>query len=140
VQVFCMKIAEYSYLHEDGGSREQKTSSPKPSPTAPPAKGVDPDNVHSDPDGTKDGAETKDRASPDAIQGQMPDQDLPTCGKCKGGLSFPFWYCIFCEGRSRGLSRAPSKLTIILRTKTRRSLHLQRMRRRGCPRSRSKFW
>jgi hypothetical protein len=26
--------------------------------------------------------------------------DLPTCGKCKGSLSFPFWYyCIFCEGR-----------------------------------------
>ena len=23
---------------------------------------------------------------------------LPTCGNCNGHLSFPFWYCIFCEG------------------------------------------
>jgi hypothetical protein len=23
---------------------------------------------------------------------------LPNCGNCKGPLSFPFWYCIFCEG------------------------------------------
>ncbi|KAF8477646.1 hypothetical protein DFH94DRAFT_671862 [Russula ochroleuca] len=25
------------------------------------------------------------------------DESLPACGKCKGRLSFPFWYCIFCE-------------------------------------------
>ena len=103
VQVFCMKIAEYSsHLHEESGLREQKTSSSRSASTASPANGVKPDDVHPDPDGTKDGAETKDRALPDAIQGQIPDQDLPTCGKCKGSLSFPFWYCIFCEGRSRG--------------------------------------
>ena len=28
--------------------------------------------------------------------------DLPTCGNCKGHLSFPFWYCIFCKGQSLG--------------------------------------
>jgi hypothetical protein len=25
---------------------------------------------------------------------------LPTCGNCEGPLSFPFWYCIFCQGQS----------------------------------------
>ncbi|KAI0298350.1 hypothetical protein B0F90DRAFT_1669084 [Multifurca ochricompacta] len=25
------------------------------------------------------------------------DSDLPSCGKCKGRLSFPCWYCIACE-------------------------------------------
>ena len=100
VQVFCMKIAESSHLLEESGLHEQKTSSSRPASAASPAEGVKLDDVLPDPDGTEDGAETKDRASPDAIQ--MPDQDLPTCGKCEGDLSFPFWYCIFCEGRSRG--------------------------------------
>ena len=31
---------------------------------------------------------------------QAQDCDLPTCGKCNGSLSFPFWYCIFCQGQS----------------------------------------
>ena len=111
VQVFCMKIAEYSsHLHEENELHEQKTSSPEPTSTASPAKGegVKLDDVHPNPDSTKGGAETKDRETPDAIQDQVPDQDLPTCGKCNGGLSFPFWYCIFCEGRFRGRSRSPS--------------------------------
>lgn len=28
---------------------------------------------------------------------------LPVCGNCEGALSFPFWYCIFCEGQPRRL-------------------------------------
>ena len=32
-------------------------------------------------------------------QGQVLDQSLPTCGNCKGHLSFPFWFCIFCNGK-----------------------------------------
>ena len=32
---------------------------------------------------------------------QVRDPSLPTCGKCTGRLSFPFWYCIFCKGKSR---------------------------------------
>jgi hypothetical protein len=36
-----------------------------------------------------------------ASQSQPQNGDLPTCGKCDGSLSFPFWYCIFCEGQSR---------------------------------------
>jgi len=36
-----------------------------------------------------------------ASESQPQKGDLPTCGKCDGSLSFPFWYCIFCEGQSR---------------------------------------
>lgn len=36
-----------------------------------------------------------------ASESQPQKADLPTCGKCDGSLSFPFWYCIFCEGLSR---------------------------------------
>jgi hypothetical protein len=31
---------------------------------------------------------------------EIPSGELPTCGSCKGSLSFPFWYCIFCQGQS----------------------------------------
>ena len=32
-------------------------------------------------------------------QAQAQDSDLPSCGKCKGPLSFPCWYCVECEGQ-----------------------------------------
>jgi len=45
-----------------------------------------------------------DKASQTAPQAQRQDGDLPTCGECNVSLSFPFWYCIFCEGRCQGPS------------------------------------
>jgi hypothetical protein len=56
-------------------------------------------------DGSKDEDETeKNRegnVSPSAAQAQPDDGNLPRCGKCKDCLSFPFWYCVFCEGSSQ---------------------------------------
>jgi hypothetical protein len=69
------KIAElYSHPDEETGPGEQKTSSFEPTSTEMPAKSDKPDDVLNCP------------------------ESLPRCGKCKGRLSFPFWYCIFCEG------------------------------------------
>jgi len=107
MQVFCMKIAEISSSQEESRLRNQKTSSSEPTSTEAPAKVGKLDDVHTTPDCTKGGVEVEDKTVPDAIQDQMPDQDLPTCGKCDSGLSFPFWYCMFCEGRSQGRSRSP---------------------------------
>jgi hypothetical protein len=59
------------------------------------------DDVHSTPVCGEGGAEMEVETIPDAEQGQGQDPDLPTCGKCKGSLSFPFWYCIFCKGQSQ---------------------------------------
>ena len=36
---------------------------------------------------------------------QIRGSELPACGNCKGALSFPFWYCIFCEGQSPRLQQ-----------------------------------
>ena len=43
--------------------------------------------------------------------------ELPVCGNCEGPLSFPFWYCIFCEGQSPGVIRVTGGIltSIILR-------------------------
>jgi hypothetical protein len=110
VRGFCTKIAEFSSHPLEGtGFREQKTSSPEPTSTEMPAEGNKLDDVHTTPDPgcTKDGAEAEDKTATDAVQGPVPHQDLPTCGKCKSGLSFPFWYCIICEGRSREPHHSP---------------------------------
>jgi len=32
-----------------------------------------------------------------ADQAKEQDDDLPSCGKCKGPLAFPCWYCVKCE-------------------------------------------
>jgi hypothetical protein len=34
-----------------------------------------------------------------AEQAKEQDSDLPSCGQCKGPLSFPCWYCVKCEGQ-----------------------------------------
>ena len=60
-----------------------------------------PDDVPTAADGSKDENKTKDKeenVSQSAIQAQPQNGDLPTCGKCNGALSFPFWYCTLCEG------------------------------------------
>ena len=102
VQGFCTKIAGFSsQSHEETGQDEQKTSSLGATSTEMLVKSDELDDVHSTPVCGEGGAEMEVETIPDAEQGQDQDQDLPTCGKCKGSLSFPFWYCIFCRGQSQ---------------------------------------
>jgi hypothetical protein len=91
----CRKIAELS-LHpsEETGSEEgQKVPNFEQSSSEMPAKRDKPDDLTNPAEGAKGGGEVMRRQSQDQ------DQNLPTCGRCAGHLSFPFWYCIFCEGR-----------------------------------------
>jgi hypothetical protein len=37
--------------------------------------------------------------SAEQTQAQDSDNNLPSCGNCKGPLSFPCWYCVKCEGQ-----------------------------------------
>jgi len=74
VRRFCTKIAGFSsQSYEETGQDEQKTSSLGAGSTEMLVKSDELDDVHS----------------------------TPVCGKCKGSLSFPFWYCIFCKGQSQ---------------------------------------
>jgi hypothetical protein len=97
------KIAEFT-LHpdEETGPDEQKTSIFGPTSTEMLTKGDKPDDVLNPPDGSIGGAEEEDKSAQDAREDQAEDESLPTCGKCQGRLSFPFWYCIFCKGWSQG--------------------------------------
>jgi hypothetical protein len=92
----CRKIAEIGFHPaEETGSEWPKVSNLEhnSNSTEMPTKGDKPNGVTNSPEGAKGGAEVK--------RGQVQDHDqkLPTCGKCAGPLSFPFWYCMFCEGR-----------------------------------------
>lgn len=102
VRAVCMTIADLSSHPRETAPNERKTSSSEQTPRETLGKGDDLDNSNASLDCTKGGAETVNKTTPDAIPGRLgvPDQDLPTCGKCNGRLSFPFWYCIFCEGQS----------------------------------------
>jgi hypothetical protein len=52
-------------------------------------------NLTSHPDETRPG-EVEGKSARDTREDRV--ESLPTCGKCDSRLSFPFWYCIFCEG------------------------------------------
>jgi hypothetical protein len=56
--------------------------------------------------GSRDGDEVKDNASQHSTEVPNQNEDLPTCGNCKCRLSFPCWYCIFCEGESPRMKTA----------------------------------
>lgn len=91
VEKFCNEIAE--------ASEDLKTASNVTiSSSSELAGGHDGDGPS-----TQNGTEGTLEATP-PIQGD----DLPTCGKCEGTLSFPFWYCTFCTGQSLGSSRSVS--------------------------------
>jgi hypothetical protein len=96
------KIAESTSDSDEArlGPDVQKPSSCEPTSSGMPVKGDKPDDELNPPDGTKDGADVEGKPSRDARRGQVQDQSLPSCGKCNDSLSFPFWYCIFCEGQS----------------------------------------
>ncbi|KAI9459301.1 hypothetical protein F5148DRAFT_1319736 [Russula earlei] len=70
-------------------------------PTEPPSKDDRPGDGPAPTDGEKKRVEVENNASQTNAQAQTPaqgqDGELPTCGKCHGSLSFPFWHCIFCE-------------------------------------------
>ena len=92
------KIVEFgSHLDEETGPDEHIISRFGTTSTETPTKS-EPDNVLNSPDGTGGGAEAEGKTVVDATHVQVRDLSLPTCGKCKGRLSFPFWYCIFCKG------------------------------------------
>jgi hypothetical protein len=78
----------------------------EPAATEVPSKDGKPGDVSTAADGPKDKTETaedkEDKAAPQSSTvTQLQNGELPVCGKCSGSLSFPFWYCILCEGQSR---------------------------------------
>jgi hypothetical protein len=122
VEELCAKIAEYSQglVEEDKegevtGPDTKNPSSPEPTPEETPSEPDDgqPDDAPDAPvdttveakddEGTSQGP--RDENPQDGIQPQ--DSDSPSCGKCKGRLTFPCWYCIYCEGQSRRLICSP---------------------------------
>jgi hypothetical protein len=90
------KIAEFTpHPDEETGPDEQKTL---PTSTEISAERDKPDDFLNPPDDTKGVAEVEGESARDAREDQVEYESLPACGKCEGRLSFPFWYCIFCEG------------------------------------------
>ncbi|KAH9171881.1 hypothetical protein EDB89DRAFT_1851867 [Lactarius sanguifluus] len=83
---FCKRIAEASQQAQDKDKEEQTAPDSEPALTpedVPPSELPPKDENGLDaPEDTKSGAEAA---------------DLPSCGKCKGPLSFPCWYCVKCE-------------------------------------------
>ena len=77
-----------------------------PTVTEVPSKDDKADDVPTAADVSKDEieTETEDKGGKEVSQSDSPTQpqpqneDLPTCGKCSGSLSFPFWYCMSCSG------------------------------------------
>jgi len=93
----CRKIAELT-LRPDGETGPDGQNVLEPTSTEMPAKSDKPDGVPTRPNGVKGGAKLDGKNVRDARRVQVQDQSLPLCGKCKGHLFFPFWYCIFCKG------------------------------------------
>jgi len=125
VQALCAKIAEPSQRlmekDEDGevtSPYKETPSSPEPTPEETPSEPDngqpddtpdapdDPTAEAEDGDGTSQGS--KDENPQDGTQPQ--DSDSPSCTKCEGRLSFPCWYCIYCEGQPRRLIYSPRML------------------------------
>ena len=107
----CAKIAE-SHLRlveedkKEVASQDTKNQSgPEPTPEETPSEPGEgqPDDGPDAPDDTTVEAKhdavsqgPRDEIPQDGTQPQ--DFDSLSCGKCKGRLSFPCWYCIYCEG------------------------------------------
>ncbi|KAH9171872.1 hypothetical protein EDB89DRAFT_2070428 [Lactarius sanguifluus] len=108
VQPLCVKIAESSQQlvekdeGEDAGPDKENPSSPEPTPEETSSEPADdqPDDAPDDTTveveddkGTSQGP--KDENPQDGTQPE--DNDPPSCGKCQSRLSFPCWYCVYCE-------------------------------------------
>ena len=124
-QELCAKIAESSQglaeKDKEGevtGPDTKNPSSPEPTSEEPTSESDDdqlddapdaPDDTTveaKDDEGTSQGP--RDENPQDGTEPQ--DSDSPSCGNCKGRLSFPCWYCIYCEGQSRRLIYSPRVL------------------------------
>ena len=129
VEKFCRKIAEASQQSpetQEGVPDEEAASSPEDIPSETPPKDDDkqPENddtaasedVTSGAEGVEDKPQEQEKEAPQSAkqipqstkltpqsaeqaQDQDQDDDLPSCGKCNGPLSFPCWYCVKCEGK-----------------------------------------
>ncbi|KAH9045946.1 hypothetical protein EDB84DRAFT_1633013 [Lactarius hengduanensis] len=106
-QPLCVKIAESSQQlvekdEEDADPDKEDPSSPEPTPEETPSEPAD-DQPDDPPDDTTVEAEDDEGTSQgpkdeDPQDGTQPeDNDPPLCGKCQGRLSFPCWYCVYCE-------------------------------------------
>src|SRR5712691_11452812 len=112
VEKVCMQIAEATNQPDTGSNKKSAFISESTGdnvgdrpPTSGGTEGV-PDDASVEDTSEEAGDETGDETASDTSKpedSRPPPQtqsgDLPTCGKCKGNLSFPFWYCIFCKGQ-----------------------------------------
>jgi hypothetical protein len=118
VEKFCTMIAEASQQPEKQEQTvpdAEAASSPEDVPSETPPKDDDkkPENLAENgpaaPEDTTRGAEGVDEKhqeqeketsqSAERTQTQDSDNIIPSCGNCKGPLSFPCWYCVKCEGQ-----------------------------------------
>ena len=95
----CKRIAELK-LRSDEETGPDRRKPLESASTKMPSKTSKLDGIHNRLGGSKGGARLRGKTAREARQVQVLDQSLPTCGKCKGHLSFPFWFCIFCKGKS----------------------------------------
>ncbi|KAF8497394.1 hypothetical protein F5888DRAFT_1906711 [Russula emetica] len=85
----CRRVAEFT-LRPDGETRPDRRKPLESASTKMSAKTFKLDDIPNRLDGSKGGAGLGGKAVREARQVQVLDQSLPTCGKCKGRLSFPF--------------------------------------------------
>ena len=90
------KVAEFPSHPDVTRLDEQKTSSFEPTETL--SKSDKPDDVLNPLVGAQGEAEVEGKTGQDERHDQVRGEGLLRCGKCRGRLSFPFWYCIYCEG------------------------------------------
>jgi hypothetical protein len=112
VKILCAKIAESHQRFVEDDEEEEATgpdtrnqSNPKPTPEDALTEsddGLPLDHAPDVPnDTTVDGGASKGLRSESLQDGKRPqDSDSLPCGKCRGRLSFPCWYCIYCKGQS----------------------------------------
>ena len=103
-KTFRAKIAGSNYQLGEEDKKEvasQYMKNPEETPSKP-GEGQ-PDDAPDAPDDTT--VEAKHGKVSQGLRDEIPqggtqprECDSPSCGKCKGRLSFPCWYCIYCEG------------------------------------------
>jgi hypothetical protein len=109
VEDFCKQIVEV-IEKSDTESNAKSASNSEPTvdhlDNVPPTEDVTEDvpGVTGVEDTSEMSEDEIDETASDSSEDSLPSPrissgELPTCGNCKGSLSFPFWYCIFCKGR-----------------------------------------
>jgi hypothetical protein len=122
-RTLCAKIAEshQRFLEEDkkgevaGPATRNLEPTPKETLTES-GDGLPSDHAPDVPNNTTvesrdGGASSKGTRYENLQDGKQPqDSKSLSCDKCRGRLSFPCWYCIYCEGQSRRLTCSPRVL------------------------------